>query len=102
MGAVDGLVNLIFGVEIGPDDGCPRRTSRVAKARAGLESMRDLIAGQHGKHVRLIVVEEAPVRVRAIFSLAANQRIREPAEETLGQLLAQKHLSAIATPDSAL
>ncbi|MFT3769967.1 MAG: hypothetical protein QM820_31450 [Minicystis sp.] len=94
-----GLVEIRL-VDVAPRvvEGAQHRGARepggIAEARAELEAEPRLVRGDHGEHVRLIVVEEPPRSVGVIAPLAADQAVARPAEEPFGERLPYQDLPA--------
>ncbi len=74
----------------------------VAIARAHLEPARQEVAEHHGEDVGLVELEQIPVLTRMILPFAPRQRVGEPAEEALAQVLANEDLAAVGAPDAVV
>src|SRR6185312_570622 len=80
------------------DDRRVRVAGHVAEADADLIAAPELVAADDREDVGLVVLEQAPRIVGVIFALRARQRVRDPAEEALPQLLAHEELAAEDAP----
>src|SRR5262249_10716352 len=91
-----GLVRVVARVVEGADHGRAWKAAHPTEARAE-RPRADSLARDDREHVRLVVVEETPRAVADVAALAAAQRVREPAEETARELLANDEQNAVAS-----
>ena len=89
-------------VVVAPHHRRPREPGRVAEPRAEVPTPPKLIAGDDAQRLGLVEVEETPRGVGVVAALAARQRIGDPPEETVQQLLPKKKLAAVGLADLVL
>jgi len=91
--AEDGFV-VAVPAEIAIDHGGTWHAGGVAEAASDLEAAAQSIAREQGEDVGLVIVEQAKALIIMIAALAARERVGDPAEETLEQLLSEQDLQA--------
>jgi len=97
-----GLIRNRRGRDMLSTTGRAAHPAGIAKAAAHHEAHADVVAGQQGQHVGLVVVEKAKGLARMIAALAARQGIGRPAEEALEQFLPEQDLKSAHLAGSIL